>query len=91
MAWIEGWSKKRLARKTHSVVSDKGEIRQISEIKKKYPDEWVVVDITQRDRYGVPYKGKVLEHSPQRDDGTLTAAVKNRTPEQDIYLFYGGL
>ncbi|MGB3513120.1 MAG: hypothetical protein WBA93_28680 [Microcoleaceae cyanobacterium] len=33
---------------------------KISEIKEKYPKQWVTVDITEKDIYGFPASGKVL-------------------------------
>ncbi|GGA25050.1 hypothetical protein [Okeania sp. KiyG1] len=33
---------------------------KIREIEEKYPKQWVVVDITERDEYNFPASGKVL-------------------------------
>jgi hypothetical protein len=52
-----------------------------------YPDQWVVVEITGRDKYGLPEKGKVIVNSG--DKHVLIQATKHL--KSDLYLFYTGL
>jgi len=41
---------------------------RIEEVKKKYKDEWVLVEILKEDELGNPIEVKVLAHSKARDD-----------------------
>lgn len=59
----------------------------IANVLHDYPDQWVVVEITERDKYGWPEKGKVIGHS--KDKGLLIQATKHL--KGDLYLFYTGL
>lgn len=59
---------------------------KISEIKKKYPKQWVVVDITERDIYGFPASGKVRLQANNID----LILEKTQNIEGDLYIFYTG-
>ena len=68
-------------------LSHKVENLSITDVPHYYPDQWVVVEITGRDRYGLPEKGKVIVNSD--DKHVLIQATKHL--KSDLYLFYTGL
>lgn len=59
----------------------------IADVSHYYPDQWVVVEITGRDKYGWPEKGKVIGNST--DKSRLIQETKHL--RSDLYLFYTGL
>lgn len=73
-----------LAMKT---LSHKIEDLSIASVSSDYPDQWVVVEITGRDKYGWPEKGKVIGYSD--DKSKLIQETKHL--KGDLYLFYTGL
>jgi hypothetical protein len=60
---------------------------KIEEIRRKYKDEWVLVEILDEDELGNPRKAKVIAHSKNRDD--LYRALKG-TRAKYTYQFYTG-
>ena len=44
------------------------DILTVAEIERRYPDEWVLVEITQAHKHHQRVKGRLLAHSPNRDD-----------------------
>jgi hypothetical protein len=46
-------------------LSHKTEDLSIADVSSYYPDQWVVVEITGRDKYGWPEKGKVIGSNSQ--------------------------
>ena len=60
---------------------------RIEEIKKKYKDEWVLVEVLKEDEKGNPVEVKLIEHSKNRDD-TYTAMRKHAV--KYTYHFYTG-
>lgn len=67
-------------------ATDKKQELKISDIPQKYPQQWVTVDITQRDKYGLPFVGRVILHAKTKKD--LVDKIENT--EGDLYLFYSG-
>ena len=59
----------------------------IEEIKEKYKDEWVLIEVTEVDGLGRPLKGNVIAHSKTRDD---TYEAMKHTNAKDIAHFYTG-
>ncbi len=43
------------------------DIHTLKEIEKSYADQWVLVQLTDFDKYGNPVKGFVIAHNPERD------------------------
>ena len=68
-------------------LSHKTEDWSIADVSSYYPDQWVVVEITGRDKYGWPEKGKVIGYSD--DKSKLIQETKHL--KGDLYLFYTGL
>ena len=60
---------------------------KIEEVKKKYKDEWVLVEILKEDELGNPIKVKVLAHSKVRDD---TYKALKDVKDKYTYHFYTG-
>jgi len=60
---------------------------KILEITKKYPKQWVTVEITERDKYGFPARGSVISSGNDRD------SIMNETKGKkgDLYTFYTGI
>jgi len=40
----------------------------LDEIRRRFPDEWVLIDVLEEDELGQPTCGRVLAHSPDRDE-----------------------
>ena len=68
-------------------LNHKVENLSIADIPNYYPDQWVVVEITGRDRYGWPEKGKVIGNSTDK----RRLIQENKHLRSDLYLFYTGL
>ncbi|MDJ0517101.1 MAG: hypothetical protein QNJ74_12890 [Trichodesmium sp. MO_231.B1] len=67
------------------MVKKSPELR-ISEIEENYPNQWVVVDITKKDKYGFPASGKVLLQGSSMD----FILEKIESFQGDLYTFYTG-
>ncbi len=59
----------------------------IQDIKNKFKNEWVLVEVTENDELNQPTKGKVIAHSKNRED-TYNAMTK--TKATDIAHLYTG-
>lgn len=62
-------------------------MKTIEEIKKKFKNEWVLVEILERDELNQPTKGRIIAHSRNRDD---TYDAMRRTKAKHLYHFYTG-
>lgn len=60
---------------------------RIDYVKKKYKDEWVLVEILKEDELGNPIEVEVLAHSKIRDD---TYRALRNAKDKYIYHFYTG-
>lgn len=60
---------------------------RIEEIKEKYKDEWVLIEILGEDELGMPREGKILAHSKTRND---IYKESRKTKEKYTYQFYTG-
>ncbi|MFB2879924.1 hypothetical protein [Floridanema aerugineum] len=67
-------------------IIEKPQELKIEEIGKKYPKQWVTVDITEKDNYGFPEKGKVLIQGSSID----LMVDKIKSLKGDLYTFYTG-
>ena len=43
-------------------------VELVSEMMTRYPDEWIFFEVVEDDEYERPYKGRLLAHSPDRDE-----------------------
>lgn len=57
----------------------------IEQIKEKYKNEWVLVDVLEDDDLGKPMKVRLIAYSKNRDD---TYAAMKQTKARDIAHFY---
>ena len=53
-------------------------IQTIEEIKKKFKDEWVLMEVFEKDELGQTTRGKVIVHSKNRDETYAAMRKKNR-------------
>jgi hypothetical protein len=63
------------------------ETLKIPEITNKYPKQWVMVEIVERDKYGWPFQGKVLVNSSSEEEAIEKAV---QIEGEDLYFFYTG-
>ena len=59
----------------------------IEEIKKKFKNEWVLIEVLEKDNLDRPIKGKVISHSRNRDD---TYNAMEKCQAKHLYHFYTG-
>lgn len=43
-------------------------VELVSEMMERYPDEWIFFEVVEDDKYERPYKGRLIAHSPDRDE-----------------------
>lgn len=60
---------------------------KIEEIKQKYKDEWVLVEVLEEDKSGNPIEVRLIAHSKNRDD--IYDKLKE-TKGMDTFQFYTG-
>lgn len=60
---------------------------RISVIPHKYPKQWVTVDITEWDQYGLPFEGRVILNSKIKKD--VFDKMKS-LQGKNLYIFYTG-
>jgi len=60
---------------------------KIEDVKRKYKDEWVLVEILEEDELGNPVEVRVLVHSKARDD---TYKALKDVKDRYVYHFYTG-
>lgn len=59
----------------------------IKQIKERFKNEWVLVEVLEKDELNQPAKAKVIAHSKNRDD---TYDAMKKTKAKDISHFYTG-
>ena len=59
----------------------------IERIKKKFKNEWVLVEVLEKDKLNRPIIGKVISHSRNRDD---TYYAMEKCQAKHLYHFYTG-
>jgi len=60
---------------------------KIEELKKRYKDEWVLVEVLAEDKLREPVEVVLIAHSKSRDD---TYEAMKKTKAKDIAHFYTG-
>lgn len=43
------------------------ELTDIPSLERQFPDEWLLIDVTETDDLGRPTRGRLLTHSPNRE------------------------
>lgn len=67
------------------------ELLKVAEIERRYPDEWVLVEIVRENKHHERIVGRLLAHSQNRDD--LDEPYQRRRAENrnvHLYEFYTG-
>ncbi len=68
-----------------------GEVLSIAEIEQRYPNEWVLVEVTKVDKIRGPLFGCVLVHSHNRRDLVeINRGFCERNPRKMTYVFFAG-
>lgn len=68
-----------------------GRTPELTAIEERYPNEWVAVHVTKRDRDGFALDGNVVAHDPNRAVfHEQVRAYKYTHKEAFLYLFYAG-
>jgi len=62
-------------------------MENINEIKKRFKDEWVLVEVIEKDNLNRPSKGKVITHSKNRNE--IYDALK-KARGKHTYQFHTG-
>ena len=63
----------------------------IQEIEQRYPNEWVLIEVTKADKVRGPLLGRVLAHSHRRQDLVETnRAFCEQNPRSMSYVFFAG-
>jgi hypothetical protein len=66
-------------------------VHRISTIKRLYPDEWVVVEVTRVSRANRALAGRVLAHAREEHEITRKAIkAADEHPEAELWTFYTG-
>ena len=67
------------------------EALSIPEIERRYPNEWVLVEVTKVDKIKGPLFGRVLARSHHRRDLVeVNRAFCERNPRRMTYVFFAG-
>ena len=68
-----------------------GRTPELTAIEERYPDEWVAVHVTKRDRDGFALDGNVVAHDPNPDIvHEQVRAYKEGRTNRHFYVFYAG-
>lgn len=60
----------------------------VSELMRRYPDEWLFFEVVSEDEYGTPYTGRLIAHHPDRE--VVENVVRERRELYDIAVWYSG-
>lgn len=64
---------------------------KISSIRRRYKNEWVVVDVTQRDEFQVPVAGKVLFSNADEEKAyDYGFTYRRQNPQAELFFFFTG-
>ncbi len=72
-------------------MKSKFEALPLSEIEQRYPNEWLLVEVTKVDKIKGPLFGRVLAHSYNRRDLVgINRAFCEQNPQRMTYVFFAG-
>ena len=64
---------------------------RISTIERKYPDQWLLVEVTRVNRGNQAIAGRILAHAADKDEITrLTIKARQEYPGAHLWAFYTG-
>jgi len=76
---------------TKAMKSKLGEVLSVPKIEQRYPNEWVLIEVTKINKIKGPLFGRVLAHSHNRRDLVkLNRAFCNANPQRMTYVFFAG-
>jgi len=61
-------------------------VEPITQLEKRYPEEWLLVEVTKEDTSGNPIEGKLITHNKTKEK----IIEKSKNLGRDIALFYSG-
>jgi len=64
------------------------QVESISKMMERFPDEWIFFEVVENDEYERPYKGRLIAHSPDRDE--IHQIVMERRDIHHIAVWYTG-
>jgi len=67
---------------------DDNHVELVSEMMARYLDEWIFFEVVKDDEYERPYKGRLIAHSPDRDE--IHRIVMERRDVYHIAVWYTG-
>ena len=63
----------------------------VEEIKQRYPDEWICLEVTEEDEAGLPLAGRLIDHGREKRRVLKAAkAFRVENPQARGFLFYTG-
>lgn len=66
-------------------------VLSVQEIERRYPSQWVLVEVTKADKVRGPLLGRVLAHSHRRQDLVeINRAFCEQNPRSMSYVFFAG-
>jgi hypothetical protein len=79
------------ATKSDHQAGGKSKILRVAEIEQLCPDEWVLLEITRNAKDALRVAGRLLAHSPNRDDlDEPYERLRADHPEGRVYEFFTG-
>jgi hypothetical protein len=63
-------------------------VELVSEMMARYPDEWIFFEVVEDDEYGRPHKGRLIAHSPDREE--IDRIALERKDVYHIAVWYTG-
>jgi hypothetical protein len=71
--------------------ADKDELVTVGEVYSRYPDEWVLLEITRDHKHPYRVRGRLLGHSPNRRDlDEPYRRFRTEHPQAQTYEFFTG-
>lgn len=64
----------------------KNVVESIEKLEKRYPEEWLLLEVTKEDSLGNPIAGRLIKHSKSKEK----VIEKSKEIRRDIALFYSG-
>ncbi len=68
---------------------DNNHVELVSEMMARYPDEWIFFQVVEDNEFEQPYKGRLIDHSPDRDE--IHKIVMERREIRHFGVWYTGL
>jgi hypothetical protein len=67
------------------------DVLKVGEVERRYPDEWVLVEIVRDNKHHERIVGRLVAHTPDRNDLVeVHRRYRANHPEARLYQFYTG-